>query len=465
MRFGSAEKNPVGLLNRIVYTDTFAGFFGPLFSSRLFSSSLGFAMTVRQPIIQKALGRAQYLWRRYRDDRCHETVTALVYMTLFGLVPLITVLYGLASVLPNFNGSDLLIQDFLVDYLLPESSAAVADYLRQFSLQARNLSTLGVVILVVTAVLMLRSIEAVLNHIWRVKKARSGLSSLLVYWAVLSLTPILVGAAIGLSAYLYAASNFLNLELSQLHGLLPLLPHLITATTLSLLYLVVPSSDVPPLHALIGGLSGAFAFYLARRIFALGVIGADYTFVYGTFAAIPLFLVWLYVFWSIVLLGALLTHSLSAWQSEQDVRRPLLLKALLVLFQLWRAHQNGGGLRERAILRGTHAGWGLDAISWQTIRDRLEARAIISTSGRNQFLLSRDLNTVSLDDLAQLLSAEPDVSDFSAYPLTHAAGVPWLTEVLERLNGLSQVQTDHLSISLFDLFSPAALDKSEFHAG
>jgi membrane protein len=420
-------------------------------------------MTLGHPIIQKALGRAQYLWRRYHDDRCHETVTALVYMTLFGLVPLITVLYGLASILPRFDDSDLLIQNFLVGYLLPQSSATVADYLQQFSLQARNLSTLGLGLLVVTAVLMLRSIEAMLNHIWRVKKARSGLSSLLVYWAVLSLTPILVGAAIGLSAYVYAASNFLNLGLTQLSGLLPLLPHLMTATALSLLYLVVPNSDVPPLHALIGGLAGALAFYLARRIFALGMIGADYTFVYGTFAAIPLFLVWLYVFWSIVLFGALLTHSLSAWQSEHDIRRPILLKALMVLFQLWGAYQMGGGLRERAIVRGQYPEWGLDAISWQTIRDRLETGAIISASGRNQFILSRDLSNVSLADLKQLLCPEPDTAELVTYTRTPEANEPWLAEVFDRLSDLSQVQAEHLAISLSDLFSQATLKKDEPH--
>lgn len=420
-------------------------------------------MTLGHPIIQKALGRAQYLWRRYRDDRCHETVTALVYMTLFGLVPLITVLYGLASILPRFDDSDLLIQNFLVGYLLPQSSATVADYLQQFSLQARNLSTLGLGLLVVTAVLMLRSIEAMLNHIWRVKKARSGLSSLLVYWAVLSLTPILVGAAIGLSAYVYAASNFLNLGLTQLSGLLPLLPHLMTATALSLLYLVVPNSDVPPLHALIGGLAGALAFYLARRIFALGMIGADYTFVYGTFAAIPLFLVWLYVFWSIVLFGALLTHSLSAWQSEHDIRRPILLKALMVLFQLWGAYQMGGGLRERAIVRGKYPEWGLDAISWQTIRDRLETGAIISASGRNQFILSRDLSNVSLADLKRLLCPEPDTAELVTYTRTPEANEPWLAEVFDRLSDLSQVQAEHLAISLSDLFSQATLKKDEPH--
>ena len=420
-------------------------------------------MTLGHPIIQKALGRAQYLWRRYRDDRCHETVTALVYMTLFGLVPLITVLYGLASILPRFDESDLLIQNFLVDYLLPQSSVTVADYLRQFSLQARNLSTLGLGLLVVTAVLMLRSIEAMLNHIWRVKKARNGLSSLLVYWAVLSLTPILIGAAIGLSAYVYAASNFLNLGLTQLSGLLPLLPHLMTAIALSLLYLVVPNSDVPPLHAFIGGLAGALAFYLARRIFALGVIGADYTFVYGTFAAIPLFLVWLYVFWSIVLFGALLTHSLSAWQSVQDIRRPILLKALMVLFQLWSAYQMGGGLRERAIVRGQYPGWGLDAISWQRIRDRLEAGAIISASGRNQFILSRDLSNVSLADLKQLLCPEPDTAELAAYTGTPEVNEPWLADVFDRLSKLSQMQAEHLAISLSDLFFQATLKEDEPH--
>jgi len=158
-------------------------------------------------IIQNSLRGAQYFIRRFQEDRCSEIAAALVYMSLFALVPLITVVFAVGSAIPTSGNIEQQIQQFLVQNLVPEASRDVADYLTTFSEQAKNLTGFGVAILLVTAVLMLRNVERAFNNIWRTRKNRSPISSFLLYWAVLSLAPLLLGIGLGIQAYLYAAAN------------------------------------------------------------------------------------------------------------------------------------------------------------------------------------------------------------------------------------------------------------------
>ena len=135
------------------------------------------------PTIQNAVKGMAYLLRRYQEDRCSEIAAALVYMSLFALVPLLTVVYAIGSAVPTATDLQAQLQSFLVDNLLPEASQEVANYLSSFSQQAKSLTGVGIAILAATAVLMLRNVERAFNNIWRNRKNRGAVSSLLLYYS------------------------------------------------------------------------------------------------------------------------------------------------------------------------------------------------------------------------------------------------------------------------------------------
>ena len=212
--------------------------------------------------------RVRYLMSRFTADRCSENAAALTYMSLFAMVPLLTVLYTMASAIPTFQGLEEQMQSFLFENLMPQSSSQVESYLRDFSAQAKNLTGPGIVFLVVTAVLMLRNIEKAFNLIWRARENRSAVSSFLLYWAVLSLAPVALGLALAISTYLASFSNVLDEY--DIFGakalLLQISPILLSAASFTLLYVAVPNCRVPFKHTVIGGLVAALAFHAARTL-------------------------------------------------------------------------------------------------------------------------------------------------------------------------------------------------------
>jgi membrane protein len=362
-------------------------------------------MTEIAHIFEAVQRRIQYFARRYRDDRCSDTAAALTYMSLFALVPLLTVLYTMASVIPAFQGVGADIQDLMFEHLVPETSAGLEQYLEDFSRQARNLTGFGVAFLLATAILMLSSIEKAFNHIWRTRGNRGPIPSFLLYWAVLSLAPITIGLGLGVSTYLAALARGLG-EYDVIgigSKLLVISPYLLQAAGFTLIYAAVPNCRVPLRHALIGGLAAAISFNIARALFTWLVAGSSITFIYGAFAAVPLFLLWIYISWNIVLVCAVLVHSLSAYESAARAQRPLLLKALELLHVLWEPQRDGRAVRELALF-GRAAS--LDSESWQRLRDELLRRRVIAQNDGGRYLLARDLDTLPLWQLREWLGSE-----------------------------------------------------------
>jgi membrane protein len=400
------------------------------------------------PWVQKPVNALAYIVRRYREDRCSEISAALVYMSLFALVPLLTLVYTVGSLIPSAAGLQDQLQGFLVNNLLPEASAGVADYLNQFSQQAKNLTGAGLGILAVTAILMLRNVERAFNNIWHIRKHRSAISSFLLYWAVLSLAPVVMAIVIGTQAYLFAAAHYINdLEpfgISEL--ILSLLPLAIGAIGLSALYLAVPNCSVPLPHALIGGFAAALALTLARQLFTTLIAKSSYTLIYG---AVPIFLLWLYITWNIVLLGAILVHGLSAYQNAEQERRPLLLKALDVLYLLWQAQQNRRGVSELTILRDRAVcTTGIDSESWRHIRDKLVDQHLITQDQQGNYLLSVDPHGISVATVYDALSQDRGF-DPAELSLEHR----WQGQVLTLMTRHREKRSEQLGVSLAQLFA------------
>jgi membrane protein len=366
-------------------------------------------MTFPGQMFHELWRRVRYLASRFAVDRCSENAAALTYMSLFALVPLLTVVYTMASAIPAFQGAEEQMQAVLFKHLVPQSSSDIEQYLNDFSQQAKNLTGAGISFLLVTAILMLRNIEHAFNLIWRARENRSALSSFLLYWAVLTLAPITIGLALGMSTYLSSFADALeNLDIFGAKALLvQATPLTLSTAGFSLIYAAVPNCRVPFKHAVIGGLFAALAFHGARGLFTSLVVGSSYTFIYGAFAAVPLFLLWIYLSWNIVLMGGILVHSLSAYQSDEQANRPVVLKALDVLYVFWQKQQWGEAVREIELLDGRHnIIRGIDSETWGKVRDVLIRQKVITENDRGHYLLCRDLHTIPLWQLKEWVDGE-----------------------------------------------------------
>jgi len=404
---------------------------------------------VTHPSLQNAGPRLRYLINRFIEDRLNANAAALTFVSLFAFVPLLTVTLSIASALPVAGDIEAKLSDFLLQFLLPESSAQVVQYLSTFIDQARSLTVFGLSILLVTAVLMLRNIEKALNDIWRNRANRRPLQSFLLYWAVLSLGPAAIGLGLGVRAYLFASTNdWGGIELFGLGSILvSLLPFSISAFGLTALYAVVPNCQVPFRHALIGGVFAAGTFTLARMVFTAVMAESSYALVYGAFAAVPLFLLWIYVTWIIVLAGAVIAHSISAFQTTEQAQTPPLMKALDILYLFWRAQQQGRGIAELEIIRPNEVlKDGIDADSWRSIRDVLIKAQWLKRLDRGHYLLSRDLHEVTLAMLADMMRGEPDYH----LNLQHLG---WQKDAYNLLRAMMDREATTLNCSLAALFN------------
>ena len=251
--------------------------------------------------------------RRLFEERLTQAAGSLTYTTLLALVPLLTIALSLATAFPVFDRAIGLVQDYVVENFLPDAGLDVfTDQLSDFAAAAGRLTAIGVGGLTVTAVMMMLTIDDTLNRIFRVERKRPLVQRVLMYWAVLTLGPLLIGAGLSMTTALVVHS-FGMLDLDNVaEAVLRMLPFVLTWIALASLYVVVPNRRVTVRDALLGGFLAGAAFEVAKRAFAIYVSHfPTYRLIYGTFATVLIFLLWLYVSWLIVLAGATFTAMLT----------------------------------------------------------------------------------------------------------------------------------------------------------
>lgn len=260
---------------------------------------------------------ARLVWQRFGQDRCTRAAGALSFTTLFALVPLLAVVFAMLSVFPVFERWMDTVLEFTYSNFVPAAGEVVAKYLKEFSTKAAQLTIWGMLFVLATALLMMATIERTFNDIWHVQRPRRRLQQLIGYWAVLTLGPVLVASGLSLGAYVQnaAAPSMGPIPLPVRNVLDDVLPFFFETMAFVLLYMAGPNTAVRFRHALIGGLFAALLFEIAKGLFA-GYIGryATYQQIYGAIAVLPVFLLWVYISWMIVLFGAVLTASLPEWR-------------------------------------------------------------------------------------------------------------------------------------------------------
>lgn len=253
---------------------------------------------------------AQTLRERFREDHLGLTASSLTFTTMLALVPFFTVALAVFTAFPIFGKLQGALQTWLVTSLVPDSiSRQVLGYLSQFAAKASGLGVAGFSIVMATALALILTIDRTLNDIWRVQRLRPLGQRVLIYWAAITLGPLLMGASLALTSYVMSASGGLVKRLPDgVQLLFDSIQFAVLAGGMASLYHYVPNTPVKWRHAWTGGLFVAVCIEAAKKVLALylGTV-PTYSVVYGAFATLPILLVWIYVAWVIVLLGAVVT--------------------------------------------------------------------------------------------------------------------------------------------------------------
>lgn len=412
------------------------------------SSSVSLTATER---LQMAKHFFRHLAKRFINDGCRQSAAALTYMSLFAVVPLMTLMYSMFSLIPAFQGLEGQVQELIFSNFVPQSGAEIQQYLTEFSNQARNLSVAGAVILLITSYLMLTNIEQTFNNIWGTAGGRKGLSSFLLYWGILSLGPLLLG--IGLMMRTYLLSFQLLVDEVDALGVTALvfeyMPLLFTWAAFTLLFIAVPNCKVNTRYAVIGGLVTAICFELAKIAFGTLVAHSSYTTVYGAFAIFPIFLIWIYLMWILVLGGAELIRSMETFKTAwQGYEYPDLVAVLVILWECWRKQQNGGSLSNKDLTEA-----GLEEQHWRRLRDLLLEKHILAETSSGYYVLTRDPSHLHIKDLAALGG-----NSTTMLPGAKASNVlakyPWFSTLSDILNQANQQLENTFSPTVAELFEP-----------
>lgn len=387
--------------------------------------------------------------RRFREDRCVQFAASLTYTTLLALVPIVTIALTVLSAFPVFADLMAQLKVFILGNFVPASAGKIISvYMQQFSQKAAHLTALGIGLLAVTAFVLMLTIDHAFDVIWRVRRKRPLLRRVLIYWAALTLGPLLIGASLSLTSYLVSLPLGLAKDVPVV-GMVTLktVSVALTIFAFALLYRIVPSRPVLPLHALVGGVVAGLAFELMKKGFALYVTHfPTYTLVYGAFASVPLFLIWVYLSWLVVLSGAVIAATLPYWNTPirqcGEVAGRAVFAALAVLKAISLAHQAGETLGLPRLLHESELG----LEETEDILDRLSEVNWVGSVEGGGWTLTRSAEAIRLADVYRVFVFDP-APDCSAPGIAGTrAGV--------LLAGLEAKLDEALSLSLKDLFSP-----------
>lgn len=359
-------------------------------------------MQLRLPSIQtcrRAAGFCNFVWERLIAVRCLQAAGSLTYTSLLAIVPLFTIALTLFSAFPMFGNYSGKFRTFVIANLVPDASGKIIGiYMRQFSENAENLTAMGMVGLATTAFLMMFTIEKTLNQIWGVPRTRNPLIRTMMYWAALTLGPLLIGLSISLTSWI---PRGITVQLSGVGvSLLNIGPWLLVLLTLTMLFIAVPNCYVPRNHAFIAAFTTALLLNLMKLLFGLYIKNfGTFKLVYGTFSSLPIFLIWLYVSWVIVLAGAVLSACLSYWHNDAwrwpSGHNTRFEQATLLLLALHKAHQTGEVLHINTLRR--RAGIGIDVAN--QLLERMAQKQWVEASRDGNWLLAVDLGQIRLIEI------------------------------------------------------------------
>ncbi|WP_020592654.1 YihY family inner membrane protein [Kiloniella laminariae] len=351
----------------------------------------------------------RYVLRRFDKDKGTRVAASLSYSSLLAIVPMMTIALALMSAFPGFEDSRSTLQNSLLKNILPAAELEIAEQLNSFVANAQNMTAIGVLALAVTAIMLLYTISHSFNSIWCVQERRPLFNLILVYWALLTLGPLLLGASLTVSSYGFAMAELVGGGSYTRSFVSRILPIVLGGTAFTLLYLVVPNRPVLFKHALAGGVAATTLFELLKRGFGLYLsYFPSYQAIYGAMATIPIFLIWMYLSWVVVLLGAEIAAALPERRAvlRRGIRREgigdYLSLMIALLRKLEKAGHHGTSLKETVMMKGLPA----DLRATGEVLYDLKRLRIANRTGRGRWILCRDLSAVTLEDLLKELDLD-----------------------------------------------------------
>ncbi len=372
-----------------------------------------------------------YLIKNFLDDNCTQKAASLTYTTLLSIVPILTLLVVILSSIPQLAEAREQIQNLIFSNILPSTSLQVTKYLNQFASNSSNLTLIGIGILFFTTISTLITIETAFNQIWRVEKKETSWFNLVRYWAVITLVPLILGVAFIVSSTVQSLS-FLNHKIAgysidwavwvQIGSIAVMMMGLVG------MYWFIPRCQVRFKHALAAGIVVGIIFELLKLTFGVIVDNfTSYKAVYGAFAILPLFLLWIYISWNVILLGVQISYCLTIFETKEIHPRHALFSLMDMLNVMYREHKKGNAVTEAGLrdVLGRQ-----EMPNWYTYISFLQDNNLIATSDKNEYVLKRSLTGYSFWDFYKNLP----------YPLPHEKDLrklknhaPWTLEWINTL--------------------------------
>lgn len=386
----------------------------------------------------------QYAGRRFLRDRCLEAAASLAFATLLALVPVTFIGLSVLSAFPVFDHFLAGLREFVVENFAPDARVVVTEYLDWFMRETGRTTTLGIIGLGVTTLILLLTIEAAFNAIWRVTERRSLVWRMVAFWAVLTMGPTLLGVSLSASAPMVTGH--------QLFGLGRLVPPVLEFAALTLIYTIIPNRPVKMRHAFAGAGVATLLLEVLRIVVGAFVFPLPAIFtVYGALAAFPALLALLFTGWCAALVGAVVAASLAEWGARSEVLgRPHLspgnrmVCALALLAELQTASRLGGVRRRRDLLRNLHLG----AFVVEAVLDELVKAKYVARVGRDQWVLTRDLEHATVYDLYSDLKLGVGTD-----PFRWLKAAPWQPRAREMIAAFDDFGQECMGKSLKDLFA------------
>lgn len=394
----------------------------------------------------------RFLLRHFFEDNCQQKAASLTYTTMLSIVPILTVLLMILSSVPALSSVRAQIYEVIYSNLLPQSSLQVSKYINSFAEKSSNLTIIGAMILLVTTILTLTTIERAFNQIWRVEDRSGGIKSMMRYWTIITMGPLVLGTAFIASSTVQSLS-FLNRQIAG-YGIdwafwVQAASIGITMAGFVGMYWFIPKARVPVKNAAIAGVIVAVVFELLKHIFGTVISNfTSYEAIYGAFAALPVFLLWIFLSWNLILLGVEISYTLTVFETEEVYPRHPLLSLLDMLNLVYTHHLKGEAVSEQELRQVLGR---KELPKWYTYINYLKDCNLITTTEDDQYVLKKDLRGMTLWDFYRTLPYPLPIKD-ELDEIRNGQQKPWLGLLVDRFVNTEACAKDQLNLPLASIF-------------
>ena len=366
-----------------------------------------------------------FVFRRYGRNNCPSIAAELTVTSLLALVPLTAVVFALLAFVPSFQHLGEELQTLLFKYFVPGTGETVQAYINEFVGKAKGLSGVGTLMLFVTALLMMRTIDSSFNKIWQVESDKSAVRTILVYWAILTLGPILLGSSLLITSYIQSLPVISDVVSSEDFNFSRWLPFLMACLSFSVMFFVIPNRKIPVAHALFSGILTAILFEVAK--FGFGVFVSKfstYQLIFGALASVPLFLIWIYLSWAIVLFGAEFCHALDNYEASVDNKDQHPFLEVLSLIEVLAEFQRKGETMDELELKSLQEE-GKSTLNFDWLEKMVESGLVAKCQDQSYCLIraAEDLDWMSVYQTAERQLPSKDEIEQSELPEKTKSGL------------------------------------------